>query len=271
MEALSVTQQRRRNNNRQAAKTSCHHGDYLRPNSLEETRAVLQRYPEIAIVEIDFVLLCEPEPVLLSSHDYEQQSVERGATLEEWVKLVVLEQKRLLWMDIKTRLGFWSLLSEPEKRLDVALLLALMRKMRRHFLKHCGQDVQQRVLLGCQDEPVYKALLALNNQEKHPWRVLLDLPFATSYIGQMLLPDEWINNWMQETYVQYPYEQDGAVGQQYVCLDRNFFTNNRQLEDFIQCSGIARNSVVIVYSYPRTAKPLRVPGYQIMMQCDYTT
>jgi hypothetical protein len=237
---------------------------------------VLQQYPEIAVIEIDFVLLCDgEEPELLASHDYEPGSLVRATPLKAWIEMVVLQQKRLLWLDLKTRLSLWTLMSEPRSRLDVPLLLGLLNQLQRHFRKHCNYDIRKQLLLGCQDEQVYRLLCELNAQQSHAWRLLLDLPFADSYIHKKMMPDALANEWMQETYRLYAYaetlESSGSEGRRYICLDTSFFESTDAVKDFIQRSTLPRHSVLVLYSYPRTAPALSVPGYTILMQYDYTT
>src|SRR5688572_13869861 len=92
---------------------SAHHGYINYENQLAPTLELFANHPHIGLVEIDFI---HHHGEFISSHDYDEENIALGSTLEQWMEHIIRLNK-MLWVDIKdTTL---SILSSQFSEFDV--------------------------------------------------------------------------------------------------------------------------------------------------------
>jgi hypothetical protein len=254
--------------------TSCHHGDVRHQNNLEYAKRVLERYnAEIAIMEIDFVQWGEK---FLSSHDYQQESIQQGSPLVEWIAVVVIKYNKTLWLDLKSQHDVITLMgwcgSDTTFKFDARALLKSLNAIR----KTLNRRIEERIWISCQDEEVKESLIYFNGSTHtghQRWRIVNDIPFISSYIWKYFLPLSALHLYVRNAFLTYNYEGTVVNDQApVICIDRSFFPDSQSLVAFIEESSIPTHSILILYTYQRSEPKITLAGgYTVVMQYDYTS
>ena len=257
--------------------TSCHHGHAEHQNNLRHAIDVIRTNPDIQIVEIDFVQVGDD---FVSSHDYAPENISNASPLLEWVRKVVVERKKILWVDLKSHvdfIAFCCFCCDTRFKLDCKALFKVLARICRTL----GTRVQDKVWISCQDSDVREALIRCNRPLKaeNKWTVVTDIPFVYSYAVnacQYIIPSS-MYNWLQDRVFaelcQFDFERarifvDVPI---IVCIDKSFFVNTERLAHFIEDSTIPLGSTIVLYTYDVTEPPVQVIGYNIIMQYNYVT
>lgn len=216
---------------------SAHHGYIDCENELGPTITLLNKHPEINMIEIDFVYINEK---FISSHDYDDDSISRGTEMSIWfdnfIKLGII-----IWIDIKE--SNWSILSDKFSKFDVNKFYLQLELQRKKFLQQ-NIILENQILISCQYDNIKEKLFILNNN--NTYLLAHDLPLVDSYIAQTVAPsffDEKINYMVQESmqdFINY-----STTNLYIVCLDITFFNSIDDLIAFINKINV---SIVILYS-----------------------
>lgn len=246
--------------------SSCHHGDVLRQNNLVAVKNLLQNDPthRIAILEIDFI---DRLTDIVSSHDRTPENIADGSPLADWVKVVVHKHGRILWCDIKAQVDFMTMVMFCNDTLlfDCKLLFDVLNKLRHQYRKQL--KLEEFIYLSCQHPSVHTQLVRLNehSENMNRWTIISDMPHVNQYIPRYLsLPDSSVNSYVQDYFKHYDF------GTTIVCIDISFFATTSELVKFIEDSRIPLQSTVLLYTFPLTQPPIKIPGYTVIMQYDYT-
>lgn len=241
---------------------SCHHGDASQPNQLMPARGVLRRHEEIDIVEIDFVSYCGE---IWSAHDYSLDQIEQGATLQDWVELVVVQHRKVLWLDVKE--NCWWYMNWMYGQFDARLLFRRLRAIGADLAKR-GIDLRQHLWIGCQQLALRQRLIEMNRFHKHRFCMMLDAPTLWGYVAQRLAPcvcvTPLLSAWLSDELKQTDMAPYGVLS-----VDQSFFASSQELQRFLRTLKLPPNLRVVLNSYARNVPPLRVKGVQIVMQYDY--
>lgn len=235
---------------------SCHHGDVNNQNNLKAAARIIRDYPEIDIVEIDFVFYGND---LISSHDYDARLILRGSSLIKWIERVVFIEKKILWIDLKPKLDpsvlIWPVAKE-ETRCLFAILNEAMKK----------EDIRSRIIITSQDMSIVDEIEA--SEEASLWQIAADIPNIPSYVWQDLLPpglQGWLNSSVNEHFIRRcdltPYN--------IVAIDKSFFDDMTTLMRFIHESSIKQGATIIIYTFKRGAPLITSDHYNIVMQYDF--
>lgn len=250
--------------------TSCHHGHADHQNSLAHAKAVLKaHHREIGVMEIDFVNVRDN---FVSSHDFSQTSIEAGSSLLDWVKLVVVRYEKVLWIDLKSHHDFLGLFCcDVRFKTDCKLLFEVLDRIRRTVKRR----IETHIWISCQDSAVHDQLVRYNNNSlgHNRWIIANDIPFVGSYLQQYILPRVWLTHTMHSEFREYDFNETTCVSNPnpVVCIDRSFFTSTQRLIDFIEDSSIPLGATVLLYTFEASQEPIRIEGYEIIMQYDYVT
>jgi hypothetical protein len=249
--------------------TSCHHGDVHCQNNLARALRVIDANREIKVVEIDFVQIGHD---FISSHDYKPENVSNGSSLREWVHALVIQRKKILWIDIKSHVDIIAFtLCDVRVKFDCAPLFNALARLCRETKRR----LQDNVWLSCQDSEVRHALIRHNNtriKERNRWLIATDIPYVPSYACKAYFPHavfSWFNEYVfGNTFMTLDYTETRAL---IVCIDHTFFWSDASLISFIEESSIPAGSTIVLYTYERPREvPIEVLGYTIIMQYDYT-
>lgn len=256
--------------------TSCHHGHARFENNLHHAVRVMNTQSEIRVLEIDFVHVGDD---FISSHDYKAENVESGSSIAEWVEEVIIKRDKILWIDIKSHIdpiAFMFVCCDMRFKFDCRhlfkVLATLCNKTRRRL--------QDNVWLSCQDSEVQESLLRLNRTLKGnlKWTIVTDMPFVYSYACKYL--NEWLplglSTRIHDYVVSYFLDYDfGGVTTGFtdviVCIDHTFFPSDASLIQFVENSTIPPGAIIVLYTYERTHPRIKIMGYEVIMQYDYTT
>jgi hypothetical protein len=246
---------------------SAHHGDYRAPNELLPALLVADRHPEIQVFEIDFVDAGGPQKRLVSSHDYDERAIARGAELEQWIDELVVKRGRLLWLDCKQNLDLyfaWQYTKFHPRRLMRRLEAARAR------LAEQGADLTRFVWIGCQDCGLRAQLLAENERlpEGKRWRFILDMPTVESYVWQRIVPHCWRWRVYQQAYDAF--RETDYQAYDVISLDRTFFDGPSELKRFVRSLKLRPSVLVVLNSFPLRQAPVELEDHAIVMQYDYT-
>lgn len=240
---------------------SAHHGLLSRPNELKAAKRLCQQRKEIDCLEIDFVTF---RGEIISSHDYDEQTIARGSPLGEWLEYVATHQL-VLWIDVKQ--NEWFYFNGMYGTFDVHLFFQALREARRFIWKEYQVNITHYVWIGCQNCLLREALQEANGKLKNPWQLVLDLPFVKSYVYKALLPTcmaSTLARLAEEEILNSPYKRFPIIS-----IDRDFFSDEETLIDFLRELRLKRGTRVILNSFPRSVKPIEVNGLDIVMQYDY--
>jgi hypothetical protein len=227
---------------------SAHHGYINFENQLAPTLELLTEHPEIHIVEIDFIY---HDGNFISSHDYSDENIALGSTIEEWVRCIINTDKTL-WIDVKD--SFFSIWSKKFIKFDTIAFYEHLSRLELEFPK-----LKNHILIGCQYKHTYKRLVKHNTGH----RIIHDTPPDYAYVLNKVFGLSLIKSSIHNIILDELNGVDGIV-----CLDRTFFDNTNELNIFIQS---LTNSVIIIYSYDLTDFDLpNVEGKHIIYQYNYT-
>lgn len=226
---------------------SAHHGCINHQNQLKSTLELLVKYPEIGIVEIDFVY---HEFNFISSHDYTDENISLGSTLEEWLQHIIY-MKKLLWIDIKDCI--LSILSDKFIEFDIIAFYKYLSKLEIEF-----PNLKDHLLISCQYSNTYEKLVKYNTD----YIIVHDMPQDYAYALVKLRELDFIDSLIHEK-IQSALK--GITG--IVSLDKIFFNNVDEITKFI---NTLETKTIIVYSYDLhdTNIPI-VPGKHIIYQYNY--
>jgi hypothetical protein len=249
---------------------SNHHGDYDRQNQLEAGRDILDAYTDIDIVEIDFILC--PNGQLVSMHDFSAQAVLDGATLKRWIELVVVERRLILWIDLKPKWDFVSLVCDTSRHEARTVMLHLVA-LRRHFLaSEHALDILPHVMMASQDLTLTHQLRRYNARllEEDRWLISEDLPFLGSYVLQRLLPVSWhhlLKTHVQALFAQYDFSHASVVS-----LDLYFFDDDlEKLGRAVRANRTLdpEQTLLILYNFELSQPLVTLPGYHVVTQYNH--
>lgn len=226
---------------------SAHHGFINHENQLDPIPKLFNTYPNIGLVEVDFVY---HNGDFISSHDETDENMKKGSSLEKWIDCIIHNNK-ILWLDIKD--SDLSFISEYFSVFDVDAFYQYLNRLEQKYY-----NLKNYILIGCQYTYVYNQLISKNTG----YNIIHDNPQDEAYILNKFLPlcliKSYVHNGILEDLV-------GTTG--IVCLDHTFFDDVRELNNFI--SNLP-HKVIIVYSYELSEEKLpQVPGKHIIHQFNY--
>ena len=228
------------------AKISCHHGDIKAENQLLNAISIIHQHPDIDILEIDFVCI---NGEYVSSHDYDEESISKGSTLEKWVQLII-KRGKILWIDLKDNLK--SLVIPMLSQIDVPLLLDILGKL---ATKH--KNLTDYLIIGCQYDHVYKQLIT-----QHTYTIIRDLPLVDMYV----LDKVCIFGGVSEFIINNIKEH---IQNDVIALDRKFFATNQDIVNLIETTMVGFAVTFIIYNFEKYEDPIVVPNKHIIHQYNY--
>jgi len=252
---------------------SNHHGDTHAPNELEPARQIDHHYGhEIDIYEIDFVSF---HGRIISAHDYDIDKINQGSELHEWIDFVVVQRRKVLWLDIKENLDIY--LACGYAKFDCDALFSVLEYKRQQLLTRSTDaiDLTQYVIIGCQEKELHAKIVHRNNNQLYQqrngqkWRMILDAPNVWSYVLQYITPAlllPHLHNYICNDFRHSGYERYGAIS-----IDQSFFASPQDIVDFIRSLKLRPETLVIINSFTRNVAPITVEGHDnVIMQYDYT-
>jgi len=239
-------------------KISNHHGDLNKPNNLKATREIITQYGhEIDIYEIDFV---SSHGRIISSHDYEGEKIRSGSTLEKWIREVVINNRKILWADIKENLPIFF--SCGYGKFDTDALFNSLNDARKWVLENKDFDIQPYIWLGCQEPELHEEIC----HRKGDWTVILDMPRVNNYILQYIpfIPKSYLRDKICQESKESSY-RDYSI----ITIDQSFFFTRKEIKDFIKSLKLAKDTKVVINSFEKSVRPIDVDGLEIIMQYNY--
>ena len=245
---------------KKTALISNHHGHIDKENNLEAATPLIRAHTEIDIVEVDFI---HYRDALISAHDHDATQILNGSGLEEWIQLVVIEQKRILWIDMKARMdwmAFFVHYSEETAR----LLMRKLNKLQRRYIKTL--DLRHWIMITCQDHEL-NALIQQYNRAG--WEVVADVPFAWSYFFKWYMPQD-VQGWVDEYVYDYFTERYDFTPYAIVSIDVCFFNNDlREVLRFLKHTNIKKDAFIVLYNFKQGTPPVTLQGYNVITQYDF--
>ena len=237
---------------------SCHHGDIDHQNNIEAAVYILHDNPDIDIMEIDFVLYGKE---LISSHDYSAHSILNGATLLEWIELVIIKEKKVLWIDLKPKIDlsvfFWSIAKEEVNCLSILLDEACSR---------WGIWIRPYILMTSQDPTITHEIEQTLSRN---YQIVADIPNMSSYVWQDILPFG-LQGWLDDSVYDHFMNRYDFSRHPIVAIDKSFFGHSvKRVLRFIYDSSIKEGTTIIIYNFKVGAPIVRDPLYNIVMQYDF--
>lgn len=257
---------------------SNHHGDVNAPNELEAAKRVeLTHGHEIDIYEIDFVSYYGR---IVSAHDYDIDKIARGSDLHEWIDFVVVQRRKVLWLDVKENLDIY--LACGFAKFDAQALFDTLAYKRAQVLNQHRErdgdggskkplDIANYIIIGCQESELRADLVFRNRLQQHGfrWHMILDAPDVWSYVLQYLCPallKPYLRDFVCNEFQQNSeYHHYGVIS-----VDQSFFASRRDITAFIESLRLAPNTLVIINSFARDVAPIAIANHYIIMQYDYT-
>lgn len=202
------------------AHKSCHHGKLGYENQLKYA----QLLTDYDIIEIDFVYYNNQ---YVSSHDYEEENINKGSLLKNWIDFVI-ENDKVLWIDLKD--DNISVFLPQLSKLNVNALIDTLDKLN-------YKNLDQFIIISCQYHNIYEQLLNLSS-----YTIMRDLPKDILYVMDMLIP-EFLNYHTKELIIT---EIENDVGDaSIIAIDQQFFTVD-ELSIFVnQCLA----KIIIIYTF----------------------
>ena len=256
--------------------TSCHHGHARYENNLYHAIRVMNTQTEIKVMGIDFIHVGDD---FVSSHDYSTENIENGASLGEWVEEVIIRRDKILWLDLKSHvdpIAIMCVCCDMRFKFDCRHLFKVLATL----CNKTKRRLQDKIWLSCQDKEVRDSLVRFNTRLKGSlrWNVVTDIPFVNNYACKYL--NDWlpinayalIYSYVVSYFLEYDFT-DASTGftDLVVCIDQCFFPCDSTLTKFIEESSIPPGATILLYTYERTHPSIRIMGYNIIMQYDYTT
>src|SRR4029078_394575 len=196
-------------------RTSAHHGYINHENNLMQTLDLLHRNPTIDIVEVDFVY---HNKNYISSHDYSDDNINNGSSLEEWVEHLI-KLKKVLWIDLKdttTSVVFPSL-----SKLNVNKLILKLNNLSLFY-----PMLNKFIIISCQYNKIYNKLKMFNNH----FTIMKDCPKDYYYLLNYFTTsfnDSIIDN----------------IDNKVIAIDKNFIDD---IDNFIDQ---VPSTIIILYNY----------------------
>ena len=242
------------------AKISAHHGAINRENELAPALMLIQKHPEIDMIEVDFVY---HNGKFISSHNYDEDTICKGSELEAWLSEFIPLNK-IIWIDIKD--STLSIFSENFSKFDIDIFFNLLRLEKKKFAE-TGILLENFILIGCQYEHLIDKIDSQNNDE---FMIAYDIPRTYSYVAKTISPacmDNIVDQYVQEhseiVLSEFPENKCNII-----CLDLSFFPNIDELINMLK--KIDNISIVIIYSIELTDNiNVIIPGKHIIVQYNY--
>jgi hypothetical protein len=240
---------------------SNHHGDVENPNNLKAAKRVIEQHgAEIDIYEIDFVSVGNK---IISSHDYIDHKIKRGSKLSRWIDLVVVEHRRILWIDVKENLAIFMACAYGKFNADA--LFSSLDRSRRRIMRDFGFDILHYIWIGCQDLDLRSYIHRTSGE----WRVIMDMPSVTNYIWQYAtlgLAKGWLCRKVCQEFKESDYKDYDVV-----TIDQSFFFTRKDIKKFIMSLDLDPSIPIVINSFDRDVKPIKIRNHHIIMQYNYTT
>ena len=251
---------------------SNHHGNMSNQNNLRAAIPLIENHKEIDIVEVDFV---QYNQELISSHDYDAPGILNGSRLEDWLDFVVIDQRRILWIDMKARYDVVGFLF-ANKQETAQLLFEKLRRTRATYLRKMSDsdsaiDLEQWVMITSQDATLNEWIRFYggNSETGDSWTIVADAPFGWSYFFKWYMPNEF-QDWVDDYVYRYFTEEYDFRGDSIVSVDISFFGNSmKRVHDFLKHTNIRPDTFVVLYNFKEGTKPIRLEGYNVITQYDY--
>lgn len=260
---------------------SNHHGDVRAPNNLELAKKIFGRSGhEIDIYEVDFV---SAGSRVVSAHDYNAEQISTGSPLEEWIDFFVVQQRKILWLDVKENIPLISTLTCGYDKFDWRALFQILeakrdQAFRNHLEHHSGHaddalpeplDITNYVIVGCQDAELHDRIVR-ENRKRHQrrWHIILDSPGVWAYVLQYLTPGflkPQLCDYVCDQFRELRYHRYNIIS-----IDQSFFSSQRALVDFIKSLQLSPRVMIIVNSYDRQVEPIVIENHYVVMQYDYS-
>lgn len=249
------------NLNRYAHGHSCHHGDIKKENNLAAVKKLEEVYGrEIGIYEIDFISF---HGEIYSSHDYTTEAIQNENKLSAWIEYVVIERKKILWLDVKE--NYWFYLNCGFERFCVTTLMERLKSAWTFCQKKYSVDIVPLVWIGCQERSVHAQI---RRENRGKWQMILDLPTVNTYIVRKLtlglLGDLYLEK-VRNDYLESPYKKYKII-----TLDQLFFRSIEEILWFIQSLRLPSDITIVVNSFPLSVPPLTLKNHHIITQYDYS-
>lgn len=240
---------------------SCHHGDIKKQNNLTRAKQLMKKYPEIDIFEIDFISY---EGKVISSHDYNETAIKNGSSLEKWVKYVVVDHRKVLWLDIKENLDIYFCLAYG--KFDHLALFDRLEKLKTRYGHEV--DITSYIWIGCQEKSLRRAICKKNKTVGECWQIIFDMPTVSSYIWHKITPECMLPYLMESVCDEF--HQSDYVKYNIISIDQSFFPTRKDIKDFIKSLIVDNHTIIVINSFDRSVKPIQVDDYYIVMQYDYS-
>lgn len=235
---------------------SCHHGDSSNQNNLVAASRILREYPEIDIMEIDFVFYNND---IVSSHDYSAHNILHGSSLSEWIEMVVIKHKKILWIDMKPDLSIGAFLW-PSFKEEVACLFSILRSFKR--------GIGNSLMITSQDPSITEEIN--NTPIDMKWPTATDIPYLSSYIWQYIL-SPGLQVWNDDSIYKYFATEYDFSPYSIVAIDKSFFAHDiDKVFRFISECNIGEGTTVILYNFKRGVPIIHSEYCNIVMQYDYS-
>lgn len=236
------------------ANISAHHGYINCENELFPTISLLKSFPEIDIVEIDFIY---HEGTFVSSHDYDEKNITKGTGLVTWLQRVI-RLKKILWIDIKD--AEVSSILEWASIFNVKALFNVLDKQRKIFSEE-GIRLEDWVIISSQYEHIHRKLI-----KNTVYTIVYDLPFDDAYFYRKIIPD-FLEVILLNCSVRESIENKctSLPSNSIVALDISFFESMEQLTEFIIKIDI---QTFIIYSLNQ-GTTIDVKNKKIIYQYNY--
>ena len=240
-----------------------HHGNIENENVLQDARLLLREQPEIDMMEIDFVAVGGD---YISAHDYSEELVGRGSTLSEWVHFLCVEQRRILYVDLKAQLNALTIFCSGHVvlKFDCEAFYLTLNNLRKRLQRTHQFDIRPFIWLSCQEQEVKAELKRLNYNQC--WRIITDIPYVSQYIWRYVLPSllqPALDYYIYEHFLDYDFSEGEVIS-----IDRSFFSE-RGLRELVETSRIPLGSTLILYAYERSHEPIHIEHYHVIMLYDY--
>lgn len=209
------------------ASVSAHHGSINAENQLQPALQVLEKYPEIDLIEIDFVYNTSTQS-FVSSHDYTDELMEKGSSLSEWIEAII-PLKKTLWIDIKdnpTTMFGWKIFSKFNTKKFSSLLFQEEAKWTKR-----GVNLYDHIIVGCQWEWLYQDIIKLFGKGVC---IVHDLPYAPAYVGDIICGRMCESAVNESTQIIMLRDIKKSKNMKIVCIDHAFFNDVDDLKNFLE-------------------------------------
>lgn len=228
---------------------SAHHGDFKHQNELVHALKLLDEFPSVKYVEIDFVCW---NGNYISSHDYDENTIKNGATLKEWL-IELVKRNVVLWMDVKDTNT--TILGDIFSQIDGELLFCILKDVSKTLL---GIDLKEKIIISSQYVHAYERICRANEDK---YTIAHDLPNFYSYVMESMKFNPLFKSKIQKDIsimLGSLRERDVA------CIDCSFFETK---EELIQVCSKTKVGLIILYSL-NVLGEVRLRGKKVVYQHD---